>query len=484
MTAPLTTALTSRPSLAERSGYAVSALSINTYWQLFMMLQLFFYTDVFGISAAAAGTMFLVTRLWDAINDPLIGILADKTRTRWGRYRPWLLWASIPFGVMGVLAFSTPPLGDTGKLIYAYVTYSILGLAYTAVSIPLSSMIGVSSSNSIVRTTLASWNMFGAFIASLFAQLFTLKLVEWLGGVTPAMADVQVLLAKQQGFQSTTLVYSAVAVAALVYAFFVMRERVVEKKRESAVPVATQAKQLLTSKAWLILLGVFMMMCLFISIRGASAVYYVKYYLSIRGDAIDFFGFNLSEGSIIGIYLALGSVGCLIGTPLMSPLSKRFGKRSVFIGMLACSAVIGALHYPLGRDAMLMALILQTLVGLFSGPLFVLKNAMLADIADEIELDHGHRPTGLVYAAASFGFKFGWTVGGAVAGWTLAYFAFEANAEQSSDTIRGLVIMMSWLPTIPMAAAAILLMLYPLNEKLVAENSAKLDAQREAERSA
>ncbi|MEM7627597.1 MAG: MFS transporter [Planctomycetota bacterium] len=481
MTSSPPAVLSAKPSLAERSGYAVSALSINTYWQLFMMLQLFFYTDIFGITAKQAGTMFLVTRLWDAINDPIVGVLADKTRTRWGRYRPWLLWAALPFGVMGVLAFTTPPLGDGGKLIYAYVTYSVLGLTYTAIGIPLSSMIGVSSSNSIVRTSLASWNMFGAFVASLFAQLFTLKLVETLGGVQPGMTEAAEIAAKQQGFQYTTLLYSAVAIGALIYAFFVMRERVVEKNRESAVPLLTQAKHLVTCYPWLILLGVFLTMCLFISIRGASAVYYVKYYLGVRGDDIDFFGFNLSEGSIVGIYLALGSVGCLVGTPLMAPLSKRFGKRSVFVGMLAFSALIGALHYPLGRDAMVAALVLQTLVGLFSGPLFVLKNAMLADVADKIELDHGYRPTGLVYSAASFGLKFGWTIGGAVAGWTLAYFAFEANVEPSERTLSGIVLMMSWLPTIPMIFAAILLVLYPLNEKRVAANAALLDERRDAE---
>ncbi|MEO0514294.1 MAG: glycoside-pentoside-hexuronide (GPH):cation symporter [Planctomycetota bacterium] len=481
MTSTSPAMLNPKPSLAERSGYAVSALSINTYWQLFMMLQLFFYTDIFGISAKQAGTMFLVTRLWDAINDPLVGILADKTRTRWGRYRPWLLWAALPFGVMGVLAFTTPPLDDTGKLIYAYVTYSILGLAYTAIGIPLNAMIGVSSSNSIVRTSLASWNMFGAFVASLFAQLFTLKLVETLGGVEPGMSDAAVIAAKQQGFQYTTLLYSTIAVAALVFAFFVMRERVVEKKREAAVPLLTQAKHLVTCKPWLILLGVFMMMCLFISIRGASAVYYVKYYLGVDGESIDFFGFDLSAGNIIGIYLALGSVGCLIGTPLMAPLAKRFGKRTVFIGMLAVSAVIGALHYPLGRDAMVVALILQTLVGLFSGPLFVLKNAMLADVADQIELKYGHRPTGLVYAAASFGFKFGWTIGGAAAGYALAIYGFEANVEPSERTLDGIVLMMSWLPTVPMALAAILLAIYPLNEKRVEQHAALLEKRRAVE---
>ncbi|MEO1059540.1 MAG: MFS transporter, partial [Actinomycetota bacterium] len=478
-------ALSPQPSLVERSGYAVSALSINTYWQLFMMLQLFFYTDIFGISATQAGTMFLVTRLWDAINDPIVGILADKTRTRWGRYRPWLLWAALPFGVMGVLAFTTPPLDDTGKLIYAYVTYSILGLAYTAVGIPLNAMIGASSSDSIVRTTLSSWYMFGAFVASLFAQLFTLKLVETLGGVEAGMTDDQVLLAKQSGFQLTTFLYSSIAVAALVFAFVVMRERTSDEPPADAngqaatnAPLTTQLAHLLTCRPWLILLGVFLTMCLFISIRGASAVYYVKYYLGIRGDAVDFFGFTLTEGTITGIYLALGSVGCLIGTPLMAPLAKRFGKRNVFMAMLALSAVIGALHYPLGRDAVLMALVLQTLVGLFSGPLFVLTNAMLADAADEIELNHGYRPTGLVYSAASFGFKFGWTIGGAVAGWTLGLFAFEPNVDPSERTLTGIVLMMSWLPTVPMTIAAALLWFYPLGEQQVEANSRQLADRR------
>ncbi|MEO0564503.1 MAG: MFS transporter, partial [Chloroflexota bacterium] len=307
-----------------------------------------------------------------------------------------------------------------------------------------------------------------------------------LGGVETGMTPDAEISAKQTGFQLTTFIYSAVAVGALVYAFIVMRERVAgdhdrpgdegdsqaaQQPSRPGTRLLTQFGHLITCKPWVILLGVFLTMCLFISIRGASQVFYMKYYLGVSGDTIDFFGFTLSEGSVIGIYLALGSVGCLIGTPLMAPLSKRFGKRNVFLGMLAVSAVIGALHYPLGRDAILMALILQVLVGLFSGPLFVLKNAMLADVADDIERRHGYRPTGLVYSAASFGFKFGWTVGGAVAGWTLAYFAFEPNVEPSERTLTGILLMMSWLPTIPMAVAALLLAFYPLSEQKVQETT-------------
>ncbi|MEO1236387.1 MAG: glycoside-pentoside-hexuronide (GPH):cation symporter, partial [Planctomycetota bacterium] len=422
-----------------------------------------------------------------AINDPIVGILADKTRTRWGRYRPWLLWSALPFAVMGVLAFSTPPLGETGKLVYAYVTYTILGMAYTAVSIPLTSMIGVASDKSIVRTSLSAWNMFGAFVASLFAQLFTLKLVETLGGVETGMSVEDEIAAKQVGFQFTTFIYSGVAIVALLYAFVVMRERVTgddrsdvkaKADRKPDVPLLTQLRHLVTCRPWVILLGVFLTMCLFISIRGASQVFYMKYYLGISGDAIDFFGYTLSEGSIIGIYLALGSVGCLIGTPLMAPLAKRFGKRNVFLGMIAISAVIGGLHYPLGRDAILMALVLQVLVGLFSGPLFVLKNAMLADVAETIELRHGYRPTGLVYSAASFGLKFGWTIGGAVAGYALDFFDFVPNVEQSERAIGGIVLMMSWLPTVPMALAAVLLAFYPLTDKQVEENAEALSRRK------
>lgn len=418
--------------------------------------------------------MFLVTRLWDAVNDPVVGVLADKTRTRWGRFRPWLLWAAVPFAVLGVLSFSTPDLGDTGKLVYAYVTYSLLMLAYTAVNIPLASLLGVASSDPDVRTRLAGWKMFGGFTASLIAQVFSLKLVEVLGGGTDVAS-------KQVGFQYTTFLYSGIAVVALLYTFFVVKERIAPD-RGDPVPLATQFRQLATSRAWLVLLGVFMTMCLFMSIRGASSVYFLKYYLGLTGDNVDLFGFEVTQGTAVGIFLGLGSVGCLIGTPFMAPMASRFGKRWAFMFMLAMSAVVAAVHYPLvGRDGVAIAFVLNALVGLFSGPIFVLTNAMLTDVADEMEARHGHRPTGLVFSASSFSFKFGWTVGGAAAGWVLAYYAFQPNEEQTPEALEGIRLMMSLLPMIPMAIAAGLLFLYPLNKEQLAVNRRILEAREGGE---
>ena len=504
-----------KPSLIERSGYAVAQLSLNTYWQLFMMLQLFFYTDIFGITAAQAGTMFLVTRLWDAFTDPMVGILADKTNTRFGRYRPWFAWAALPFAVLGVLAFSTPDLGDSGKLVYAYVTYSALMLAYTAVGIPLNSMIGVASPRSEVRTTLSSWHMFGAFTASMFAQLFTLRLVDYLGGVDYDASEAAQLAAKQSGFSSTTMIFSVVAVVSLFYAFAVMRERVglppaargagakakpgeteamgidpvegapgpadaAPTGADTAPPLRRQLAELLRSRAWIVLFSVFMMMCLFISIRGAAQIFYFKYYLGVDGDTVTLAGFEMSASLAQGIYLALGSVGCLIGTPLISPLTRLIGQRMAFFTLIALSVIVAAAHFPLGRDAVLMALLLQTLVGLFSGPLFVLKNSMLADVADELELNNGHRATGLVYSAASFSFKFGFTFGGFIAALALDWIGYDKEQELTTQTIDGLRYMMSWLPILPMGIAAVLLLFYPLTSKQIRANEQALAARRAA----
>lgn len=440
----------------EKLGYGLGAGAINAFWQLFATFLTFFYTDIFGLAAGAMATMFLVSRIWDAVNDPLLGALADRTNTKWGKFRPYILWGAIPFGIFGFLTFLTPNWDDQQKLIYAYVTYIGVGMAYTAVNIPFTSLIGVSSQNSIARTGVSSFQFVGAFVGVLIVQLCTLDLVKLLGGDNP-----------QKGYMLTAAIYSTVAVLALWYAFAVTRERVVEPKKSKHGNVAKEFSVLFRTGPWLLLGLACLGIVFYASVRGASTIYYLKYFVD-REDLIKW-------------YLAIGSVACIVGTPLMRPLSAKLGKRNLFMGMMVFAAITTAVHYFVKPDQIVLLFVLNFFVGLFSGPIFALIYSMFADVADYIDWKHRIRMTGLVFSAGSFAFKFGWTGAGYVAGITLAYYGYEANVEQSTDSIKGILLLMSVIPSAAAVLTIIGLALYPLTNKRMSEIESDLNERKSAE---
>lgn len=439
--------------LREKMGYLVGSVSTNMFWQLFSLYLLYFYTDIFGISAAAAGTMLLVTRIWDTVNDPICGALADRTRSRWGNFRPWLLFGAIPFAIAGILTFTTPDLSDLGKIIWAYITYTLVSMGYTALDVPFNSLIGASTPDTMERTGIAAWRMAGAYIGSMLVQGATLWLVVKLGGGN-----------EQRGYQLAAVVFSLISITSLWFAFAVTRQRVFAAEHVES-NIKKELKCIATSRPWLVLFATNLCLALFISVRGASIIYYFKYYIQNR--------------DLVSTYFVSASVACLIGTFCMRWLSERLGKRNLFMGMVVLTAVCMMTNFWARPEDIVFIFTLNILIGLFSGPLFVLINAMYADIADDIELRHHSRQTGLVYSAGSFSMKFGWTIGGSVGGLLLGWFGFIANQDQTAETLMGFRYMMSFIPAAIALLGTVALIFYPLTEQRVAENSRRLSARKQ-----
>jgi GPH family glycoside/pentoside/hexuronide:cation symporter len=436
----------------EKIGYSLGDFASCMFWQLIGMFLLYFYTDVFGISAAVAGTMFLITRIWDSVNDPIIGSIADRTDTRWGKFRPYLVWMALPFGIIGVLTFTTPDLSPTGKIVYAYITYLLMGMVYTAINIPYGALMGVMTSNSLERTSISSFKFIGAFLGGIFIQLLTLPLVKQLGRGNEAL-----------GFQLTAAIYAVIAVVLFILTFLSTKERIHPPVNQKS-SLGKDLKNVLGNGPWLVLFFVSLSMLIFMSIRNAAGIYYFKYYV---GDT-----------KYVGYFLALGSAGSLIGVLCTKWCSSLVGKRNFFIVLTSLAALLTVVYYFFKPDDFALIFICQALFGLVTGPPFVLLWAMYADIADYSEWKTGRRATGLVFSAASFAQKMGWTLGGAISGWILAFYGFKANVVQDVGSQHGIKLIMSVIPFIPCLLAVVILFFYRLNEEKMQDIERELKMRR------
>ena len=438
-------------SIREKIGYGLGDTASNLFFQTFMIYLLFFYTDVFGISAAAAGTMLLVTRLWDTVNDPIVGAIADRTHSRWGKFRPYLLWGAVPFGIAGVLTFTTPELGPGAKLVYAYVTYTVMMMLYTIVNIPYSALMGVISADSQERTSVSSYRFVFAFIGGLIVQGTMLPLVAWFGE-----GD------QQSGFRLTMTLFAVVAVALFFTTFATTRERVVVA--DGVKPnLRKDLRDLATNLPWLVLFVVGLFNLTFTSVRSGTVVYYFKY---VTGNEF------LASG-----FLVAGTTATLVGVVLAPALSRRFGKKRVFIFATLLSGLLASLFYWVDPGNMPALLTIQVLASLCAGPTAPIVWAMYADCADYSAHRNKRRATGLVFSAATFAQKMGWTLGGAMTGWLLAWYGFEANASQSAETLEGIRLMFSVIPGVIGVAAALAMSFYPLSEDEVRRISAELSGE-------
>lgn len=441
-------------SLKEKIGYGLGDAASSMFWKIFSMYLLFFYTDVFGLAPAVVGTMFLITRIWDSCFDPIVGILADRTKSKWGKFRPYLLWVAIPFAVIGVLTFYTPDFDEKGKIIYAYVTYSLMMMIYSLINVPYASLLGVMSSDRKERNTLSSYRMVFAFGGSLLALWLIEPLVNYFGGN----------LNSKTGWLATIAVFGLITTVFFWACFAFTKERI-KPIADEQNNLKEDLKDLWKNKPWWILLGAGIGALVFNSIRDGAAVYYFKYYVSSSVN-FDFslFGtdFHMTPTSI---YLVLGQAANIIGVIIATPIANKIGKKKTFFGAMAFAAILSLIFYLFGKEDVFLIMSFQVLISICAGCIFPLIWSMYADSADYSEWKQGRRATGLVFSASSMSQKFGWTIGGAGAGWLLGYYGFQANVEQTATAQNGIQLMLSILPAIAAAISVAFIAFYPLSEE-------------------
>ena len=457
--------------LTEKIGYGFGDMASSMFWKLFGAYLMIFYTDVFGLPAAAVGTMFLITRIWDSAFDPIVGVIADRTHSRWGKFRPYLLWLAVPFGLIGVLTFFTPDWGPTAKLVYAYITYSLMMMVYSAINVPYASLLGVMSPDPKERNTLSTFRMMFAYIGSFIALLLFMPLVNFFSGGSKEAGE------QQMGWTLAVVVIAVMCVVLFLGCFAWTRERVKPIKTEQN-PLKDDLKDLFHNRPWWILLGAGVAALVFNSIRDGATVYYFKYFVvEEEYTSVSLFGVSFV---LSGLYLAVGQAANIVGVIAAAPVSNRIGKRNTYMWAMIIATVLSVIFYWFDKDDLVLIFVFQVLISICAGSIFPLLWSMYADCADYSELKTGNRATGLIFSSSSMSQKFGWAIGTAVTGWLLAFFGFQANAVQSEEAISGIKMFLSFLPAVGTVLSVIFISLYPLTEKKMKEITAELEARRSA----
>jgi GPH family glycoside/pentoside/hexuronide:cation symporter len=459
-----------RLSIKEKIGYSLGDTASNLFFQVFILFLPIFYTDVFGLPAAAMGTMFLITRIWDAVNDPIMGMIADRTNTRWGKFRPYLLWLALPYGILGVLMFTTPDIGATGKLVYAYITYTLMMMIYTAINVPYSALMGVITPNSLERTGLSSYRFVGAFVGGIIIQASTMSLVKYFGNGSEAV-----------GWQWAMSCLSALAVILFLLTFFSTKERVHPPKEQKS-DFKQDLKDLFLNKPWLLIAGATVFQLTFIVMRNSSIPYYFKYY--VLDQQLNLFGkiINLSYEGFTSSFLLVGSVSMIIGVILTKWFSKILDKKNTYAGFLSGSAILSALFFFVQPHNVILIYTFNIVISFLQGPVAVLQWAIYTDTADYAEWKFKRRATALIMAASLFALKLGVTFGGAIIGWVLAYYGFVANQAQTPEAMRGILLLISVFPAIAGILGGALMVIYPLTNKMMVTIEEELTARRKDNR--
>ncbi|MAO66647.1 MAG: MFS transporter [Balneola sp.] len=450
-------------SLLEKVGYSAGDGASNLFFQTFVNYLLFFYTDIFGISAAVAGTMFLVTRIFDAVTDPIMGFISDRTMTKYGKFRPYLLWLAIPFGVIGFFMFITPDFSDTGKIVYAYITYTMMMAVYTAINVPYAALMGVITPNSIERTGVSSYRFVAAYLGLLVVTGLTEQFVEFFGNGN-----------EQIGWMWTMGLYGVVAAGLFLFTFFTTKERVLPTKEEK-IDLSTDWKDLLANKPWVLIAGATVFQLMYVVIKGGSSPYLVDYYLAEH--TVSFFE-AIGIGSSKSSFLTSGALATLAGALLTKYIASIFDKKKTYVWSLALSAGFCLPFFFLDQSQDELIYISNIISGFFFGPVSVLQWAIYTDTADFGEWKFGRRATGLIMAASLFALKMGVAIGGALTGWMLAYFDFQPNQVQTEESLYGIIFLAGIISAIAGICGALLMVLYPLDGEKMEQIEVELEARR------
>jgi len=471
----------SKLSFLEKVGYGVGDTASNFYWQTFLNFLSYFYTDVFGLSAAATGTMFLVVRIPDTCIDPVMGVIADRTQTRWGHYRPYLLWGCLPMALVGVAMCTTPNLGPQGKLTYAYVTYGLIMLAYTFINIPYSALMGVISPNSLERTSVSSYRFVLAYGGLFMVQGLTIPMVKRFGHGND-----------QRGFQLAMVVYGILAIALFLVTFFTTRERVQTAHRPGDA-LKDDLRDLLKNLPWVMVCFIGVFAVFFISLRMGAILYYFKYCVVEPGHFYHFeraflgqhVKVDLGAEALASWFMVMGTVGVIFGAAMARPLSTLLGgKRRAYIILMTLASALTVLFYYVPLTSIPLIFATHIAISTLFAPTSPLLWAFYADTADYSEWKTGRRATGLVFSAASFSQKLGWAAGSSLFLWLMGYIGFKANVAQPLHVQTGIRYVMSFYPAIVGFLSATAVLFYKLDDTTMVQIEQDLKQRRTLQQAA
>jgi len=439
-------------SFKEKVGYSLGDTASHFVWDMVGFWLLFFYTDVYGISAAAAGTIMLVARFWDMAIDPVIGIVSDRTNTRWGKFRPYILFGAIPYAVLAILTFTTPNFGEVGKIIYAGATYVLLMTAYAAINLPYSALGAVMTDDTYERAGLNTYRFIAGFSGQFIVTGLALTLAEFFGHGN-----------KAQGFQYTVLMFAVLSLIFFFITFQTTKERV-QPPKEQKNSLKEDLKNLFANKAWRILAIVGIISFIMFAMQNAAIAYYFKYYLGRENN--------------VQLFNVIGTVALIVALPLSKPLAKRFGNKNVFIGSSLISGLFFMMIYLPGIKDLTTIYVFNIIAKMAYAPAVPLLWTMIADSADYGEWTTGRRATGLYFSAAVFAQKAGWGIGAAIAGWILTISQFVPNVTQTDSAITGIKLLVSVIPGILYMSCAIFMIFYKIDTKTTDLMKNDLDERR------
>jgi len=478
-------------SVVEKIGYSLGDLAANLIFQTLMAFLAFFYTDIYKIPPAAASLVILIGGVVGAFFNLAMGAIADRTNTRWGKFRPWILWTAIPFGVISLLAFSTPDFNENGKIAYAFITYFLLVLVYSANNLPYSALSGVLTGSMKERNSLASYRFTAVMVAQFIIQVLLLPLALSLGD-----GD------KANGFEKVMLVFAITGVICFIITFLTTRERIAPAQ-EQKTPLLQDLADLSKNKPWIIMLVLTILVFITLSLRGGMNIFYFKYYLSEASQAqfLELIGFDSIIGwlgrvftpeafeefsktnnapyAVASLSSALSTISMIVGIAFSKPLADKFGKCNIFGWFLAGSALCLIAINFLSQTAVVAVFVAQIGFGFLYGITTPLLWTMIADVADYSEWKNNRRATAIVFSAMIFGLKVGLSVGGALSAWLLGVFGYIPDATVQPDSaMTGIRMLVSVIPGVIFLAAASLLFWYPIRKNTELEIERELAARR------
>lgn len=460
-------------ALKEKIGYGLGDMSSSMFWKVFSAYLPFFYANVYGLSLEATTTLVLVARIWDAVSDPMMGVLADRTQTRWGKYRPYLLWMSAPFAVAGILLFTTPAAGETVKTVWAYLTYLLMMTVYTAINVPYGSMLGVMTDDTDEKTAFSSYRMFFAYGGSFVVLFYWEPLCRYFNQWQGLSIDVP----DPQSWQWAMMVVAGACFVLFLLTFALTREHLHTLPKAS---IGSDFRSLLNNRPWWILLGGVISFNFLNAIRYTVIPFFFASVVSSEAQ-LNFFSWEVLFYA--GLFLSVGEVANMAGVALAAPLSTRVGKKSTFLLALVGVMAASAAFYFLPADAYWGMLLLQIAFCVLTGVISPLMWSMYADISDYAELKFHTASTGLIFSSSSMAQKFGAAFGTSGVTALLAYVGYNtsAGAVQSLDAVEGIRLLMSFAPAAIAVVSFAFIAFYPLDKQRMLDITARLRAIRQAE---